>query len=105
MARGPQLQQLAQSHKAAWNLLVAYATWKAAQIANEESKTVVHPDKAEAAFENLELTVNKALVHMSEIQKNRRLRLIDVFEKMDANNDGAVSLKEFAAELRDMPRK
>jgi len=67
-----------------------------------QQRNAEHRRASMAADDDLELTMNKALVHMSEIQKKERLRLMDVFRRMDRNNDGSVSLNEFEAELVKM---
>ena len=58
--------------------------------------------EVDAVFQKMEISLNQALIRLSDVQQEKRMRLVDVFQKMDLNGDGMISMKEFRKHLISM---
>jgi hypothetical protein len=54
----------------------------------------------EASFKELEVSINDALIRLSDLKVEKQLRLVDIFQCMDVDGDGFVSIREFESQLR-----
>ena len=53
-------------------------------------------------IERMEISINQALIRLSDLQQAKRLRLKDVFEKIDVSGDGFISIDEFGNHLHSL---
>ena len=65
----------------------------------QRKKQAEEQKQEQKTFGRMEVTLDQALIRLSDIQQSKRMRLMDVFQKMDVNDDGMVSVGEFEAYL------